>query len=294
MIARARSASRLRVAALPRLLRPRIQAAVLVSLLPTLALEGLPPAAALGALALGTLLTGACCDAFNAGWEGSRDALMARTRERPVATGEIGRSTAFAIAAACGLLGVALLHAAAGALGAGLAAGAILLYCGAYTAWLKPRTPLAAILGGAAGCVGPLLADACDGRLSAAGLVPVLVLFTWTPPHVWAIACWRRDDYERGGYPCLPVVAGCPRARLWGLAWLALLVPVSLVSFAGARSASWCIIVLGLDAVLIAAFVRAWARPGPAEDRRAFLASVRWLAAWLLVLLAFGLPGAAS
>jgi protoheme IX farnesyltransferase len=270
-----------RAGALLEVTRPRILVLVAATAAPVLA-AGVPagrgPAAAVAILAIA--LGGAAASAFNAVLERDLDALMERTRERPLPAGRLtpggvlGFGVASLAAALAGLFAV----------GAPLAAALLVLtevhYVGVYTAWLKRRTPLNIVIGGAAGATAPLILDAAiHGAVGPLSLWLAAIVTAWTPPHFWAIAAFRRDDYRAAGVPMLPVVAGCARARREGLAWAALLVPVSLgPAVAGPLSAAYAVAALVLGAYFLAALARAARRDEDAADRAAFRASVRYLA----------------
>jgi len=109
----------------------------------------------------------------------------------------------------------------------------ILFYVFVYTVWLKPRSAWNAVIGGAAGAAAPLIADvAVNGRIGPAGLLLFAVVFFWQPPHVWAIALYRKADYEAAGIPMLPSVIGDQPTR-WRMLWYTLgLVPITLAPVA--------------------------------------------------------------
>ena len=173
------------------LTKPRLLPLVLLTGLPVLGMsaEGWPPAAFIGGLLLGIALAAAAANTLNAYLEREKDALMERTRGRPVPAGLIAPRDALVFGLALSVLATALLYNVGGVEAAGLGVASILFYVFVYTLWLKPRSAWNTVIGGAAGAVAPLIADAAvDGRVGPAGLALFAIIFFWQPPHVWAIA----------------------------------------------------------------------------------------------------------
>jgi heme o synthase len=176
---------------------------------------------------------------LNMWYDADIDALMARTARRPLPSGRIGRAEALAFGLVLSGGGVIVLALAANLAAAGLLAFTILFYVVVYTAWLKRRTPHNIVIGGAAGALPPVIGwAAATGDIGPEPLVLFLIVFLWTPPHFWALALNRRDDYARAGVPMLPVVAGGMATKRQILLYSLLLVPTSLLpcmlGFAGA------------------------------------------------------------
>jgi protoheme IX farnesyltransferase len=214
------------------LTKPRILPMVIVTALPVLLLaSGGPPGAApaLGVL-LGIVLVAAAANTLNMYVERDRDALMARTRNRPLPRAELTPRAALVFGLALSVAGTALLAAVGGALAAALGVASILFYVFVYTIWLKPRSVYNAVIGGAAGAAAPLIADAAvNGSVGLPGLLLFAIVFFWQPPHVWAIALYRRDDYEAAGIPMLPAVVGEETTRRRMVAYTVGLVAVTLL-----------------------------------------------------------------
>lgn len=214
------------------LTKPRILPLVLFSGLPALVLaRGEWPSPNFTLLVLlGTALAAAAANAFNSYLERDRDALMERTQARPLPAGVLRPGPALAFAFVLAAMGAALLFAEGGPAPALIGLAATGVYVFIYTLWLKPRTPFAVIVGGISGAIAPLIADAAvNGSVGPAGWMLFAIIFVWQPPHFYAIAIFRRDDYARAGFPMLPDRIGmdgtCNRIVLWSLA----LVPVSLL-----------------------------------------------------------------
>jgi protoheme IX farnesyltransferase len=214
------------------LTKPRILPMVIVTALPVLLLAaGGPPgiAPALGVL-FGIVLVAAAANTLNMYVERDRDALMARTRSRPLPAAELAPRAALAFGLALSVAGTLLLWQVGGALAAGLGVASILFYVFVYTIWLKPRSVYNAVIGGAAGAAAPLIADAAvNGHVGLPGLLLFAIVFFWQPPHVWAIALYRRDDYAAAGIPMLPAVVGPETTRRRMVVYTVGLIVVTLL-----------------------------------------------------------------
>ena len=161
------------------------------------------------------------------------DALMARTRGRPLPTGALQGAQAAVFAVVLGALGTVLLLAFTNPLCTVLTWASLVGYAGVYSLFLKRSTPQNIVIGGAAGAAPPLLGwVAVTGRLDAGALVLFLIILIWTPPHFWALAIHRRDDYARASLPMLPVTHGVPFTCGRILAYTVALWAVSLLPFA--------------------------------------------------------------
>jgi protoheme IX farnesyltransferase len=178
------------------LTRPRVLSLVLLTAPAAFALghpDGWPAAPTVAGVLAGALFVGAGCSALNAWWERDRDARMARTMGRPLPAGDLSARQALAFGVAVSLLGLATLGAVGGALPVAIAGLTIAHYLLVYTLWLKPRSPWSTVVGGASGAAAPLIADAAlHGSVGVWGLVLFAIVFLWQPPHVWAIALYRR------------------------------------------------------------------------------------------------------
>lgn len=162
---------------------------------------------AFGTLGIGLVAAGAA--AANHVIDQRIDALMARTRGRPLPRGVLGTAQAIVFAATLVTSGLALLLWASNLLCTALTLASLLGYAVVYSLVLKKRTPQNIVIGGAAGAAPPLLGwVAVTGQVDAGALVLFLIILIWTPPHFWALAIHRRDDYARAGIPMLPVVRG--------------------------------------------------------------------------------------
>jgi protoheme IX farnesyltransferase len=191
----------------------------------------LHPVLAFTAILCITIAAGAC-GAINMWYDRDIDAIMRRTRNRPIPAGRIqpGPALGFGITLAVGsvlLMGLALNIPAAFIL-----ALSICFYVFVYTVWLKRRTPQNIVIGGAAGAFPPVIGwAAVTGSVDIIPLVLFAIIFIWTPPHFWSLALWANDDYRRAGVPMLPVVAGAKETRWQILLYTIILVPLTVVPF---------------------------------------------------------------
>jgi heme o synthase len=213
------------------LLKPRVMSlVVLTALAGMLSAPGrLNPVvgfAALTAIAIGAGAAGA----LNMWWDADIDALMARTRTRPVPNGLVEPREALFFGLTLALIAVLTLAVAANLLAAALLAFTIFFYVVVYTMWLKRSTPQNIVIGGAAGALPPVVGYAvATGSVTLDSLVLFAIIFMWTPPHFWALALVKSGDYARAGVPMMPNVKGPNRTRLEILAYTLILVPLGVL-----------------------------------------------------------------
>jgi heme o synthase len=168
-------------------------------------LDPLPGSIAILAIAAGAGAAGA----LNMWYDADIDAVMARTAMRPIPRGKVTKVEALIFGLVLGVMAVTVLAFAANVAAAALLASTILFYVVVYTVWLKRTTSQNIVIGGAAGALPPVIGwTATTGQAGIEPLVLFLIIFLWTPPHFWALALNRTDDYARAGVPMLPVVAG--------------------------------------------------------------------------------------
>jgi len=263
------------------LTKPRLLPLVLFSALPALVMAagGWPPLTAVAAILLGTSLTAGAANALNSYLERERDGRMERTAARPLPAGRMRPAHALSFGLAIGVLGTAILWIAATPVAALIGLAALLFYVFVYTLWLKPRTPFAVVVGGVSGAIAPLIADAAlDGRVGAPGLILFALIFLWQPPHFYAIALYRKDDYARAGFPMLHDRIGEDATRTRILAWIAALLPLSFVPVAlGLLGAPYAVAAALLGAGFLAAAVALWRQRTREAARRVFLVSLLYL-----------------
>jgi len=212
------------------LLKPRVMSLVVFTALAGLlaAPVSLHPVIGLAVILFIALGAGAS-GALNMWWDADMDAAMRRTRSRPIPQGRVLREEALAIGVLLSAVSVAMLGLAANWTAAGLLAFTIFFYAVVYTMWLKRRTPLNIVIGGAAGAFPPMVGWAsATGGVSLESVLMFAIIFMWTPPHFWALALFVKSDYEKAGVPMMTVTHGPGATRSHILAYTLLLVPVSM------------------------------------------------------------------
>ena len=211
-----------------------------------LAVPGVPTAQEWGRMALASLgiwLVAGAAAAFNCLVEKGIDAKMRRTAWRPTAQGEIGDVQTGAFSAALCIAGSALLYFTVNPLTMWLTFATFVGYAVVYTVILKPLTPQNIVIGGASGAMPPVLGwAAMTGSVSPEALILFLIIFLWTPPHFWALALYRVEDYRKSGLPMLPVTHGNEFTRLQVLLYTFVLFAACLMPFAYGMS-SWIYLV---------------------------------------------------
>jgi protoheme IX farnesyltransferase len=177
---------------------------------------------------LGGALLSASASCLNCLWDRDIDRIMERTKQRPIAAGRLSASQAVVWAIFLGGLGLWVLWNFTNPVAALVGLSGHLFYFLIYTVWLKRTTPQNIVIGGAAGAVPPIVGwAAVTGELALTPFLMFLIIFLWTPPHFWALALNRNEDYRRAGIPMLPVVAGARATHLQMLLYAFLLVPAS-------------------------------------------------------------------
>jgi protoheme IX farnesyltransferase len=271
------------------LTKPRILLLVIFTGLPVMGMAagGWPAPWFVAATLLGIALAAAAANTFNCYIERDRDALMERTAARPLPSREISPAAALAFGLALSIASTLLLQAVAGPVAAALGVASILFYVFVYTVWLKPRSAWNAVIGGAAGAAAPLIADAAvNGSVGAAGWLLFAIIFFWQPPHVWAIALFRKDDYARARIPMLPNVIGDQPTRRRMLLYALALVPFTLAPAPlGLLGPFYLACALALDAWFLWHVVRVVRERSDTAARRAFHVSLLYLFALFLAML---------
>ncbi len=164
--------------------------------------------------------------AMNMWYDRDIDAIMKRTKKRPIPAGRIAPDDALAFGLFLAALSVMLMGLALNWMAAGILAFAIFFYAVVYTMWLKRSTPQNIVIGGAAGAFPPMIGwAAVTGDVSLQSLILFAIIFLWTPPHFWALALYKNEDYKRAGVPMMPVVAGALKTK-----WQMLLYAVALMA----------------------------------------------------------------
>ena len=258
-----------------------------------LAQEGLPPAGRFFAASLGIWLVACAAAAINCLVERTVDARMMRTAGRPLPTGSIAPAEALGLAMLLGGLGLTVLHLWVNDLTLWLTLATFLGYAVIYTALLKPATPMNIVIGGASGAMPPVLGwAAMADQVSAEPLALFLIVFLWTPPHFWALAMARREDYARAGFPMLPVTHGLPLTCLHSLLYTVMLAAASYLPVTlGMSGALYALAVSALNALFLAQAWRLWRHYSDADSWRMFRGSLVYLSGLFLALFADRLLG---
>ncbi len=221
------------------LLKPRVMTLVVFTgLIGLLVAPGhLHPVLAYTAVLCSAVAAGAC-GAINMWYDRDIDALMRRTRNRPIPAGRIAPGEALGFGVTLAVAAVIVMGLAINLAAASVLALSIGFYVFVYTMWLKRRTPQNIVIGGAAGAFPAVIGwAAVTGSVDLVPLILFAIVFFWTPPHFWSLALWANDDYRRANVPMLPVVAGAKETRRQIVLYSLVLVPLSLapcaVGFSG-------------------------------------------------------------
>jgi len=211
-----------------------------------LATKGAPSLALLFWANIGIALVASAAACVNHVADQRVDRVMLRTSQRPIVKGKINTRASLIFAVSLCVLGLLILFVKVNALTAILSVCSLVGYAGIYTFFLKNATSQNIVIGGLAGASPPLLGwCAVTGHISAAPLILVLIIFVWTPPHFWALAIYRFDDYKKAKTPMLPVTHGIPHTKLQILLYSVLLFGVTLLPFA-IDMASWVYLILAI------------------------------------------------
>jgi protoheme IX farnesyltransferase len=271
------------------LMKPRVMSLVIFTALVGLVLAPGQVHPVLAVTALLCIAVGAgAAGALNMWYDADIDALMARTRGRPIPAGRItpGEALGFGTTLAAGsvvVLGLLVSWAAAG-----LLAFTIFFYVVVYTMWLKRRTRQNIVIGGAAGALPPVIGwTAAGGSIGIEPLLLFLVIFVWTPPHFWALSLCRADEYARAGVPMLPVVAGERETRRQIFIYSLVLIPVGVLPWlVGSAGPIYGVTALAAGALMMLLAWRVLARKGDARaEQQLFAYSILYLFLLFAVLL---------
>jgi protoheme IX farnesyltransferase len=198
-----------------------------------LATPGLPPPGIVFFATVGIALVAGAAAAINCLVEQKIDALMARTRRRPLPSGELTSLTTLVFAGVVGGIGLLLLYRYVNALTMWLTLATFVGYAIIYTVLLKPATPQNIVIGGASGAMPPVLGwSAVTGEVGPEALILFLIIFVWTPPHFWSLALFRVRDYANAGLPMLPVTHGARYTQLQIVLYTCALFAVTLLPYA--------------------------------------------------------------
>ncbi|QPF84462.1 protoheme IX farnesyltransferase [Bradyrhizobium genosp. L] len=275
------------------LLKPRVMSLVIFTALVGLMIAPVHVHPVLAFTSILCIAVGAgASGALNMAYEGDVDALMTRTANRPIPRGRITPSEAAAFGITLAFFSVVTLGILVNWVAGALLAFTIFFYAVVYTMWLKRWTAQNIVIGGAAGALPPVVAwAAATGSLSTEPILLFLIIFFWTPPHFWALALFRSDDYARAGIPMLPVVAGPDATRLQILLYTIVLVAIALAPWPlGYFDAIYGVTSLVLGGGMLWLAIEVYRRREGTDanraTRRLFAFSILYLFALFAVLLA--------
>ena len=255
------------------LLKPRVMSLVVFTALAGQLIAPQPMHPVLAFASLLAIAVGAgASGALNMWYEADTDALMTRTRNRPIPSGRVTRGEALVFGLILAALSVLTLGIVSNWFAAGFLAFTIFFYVVVYTIWLKRATPQNIVIGGAAGAFPPMVGyAAATGSLSASCIVLFAIIFIWTPPHFWALALLKSDDYAKAGIPMMPNVRGPDHTRLEILLYTLVLAPLGTAPWLmGFASLTYAIMAIIGGALMLAAAWRVFSRrEGAAADQAA-------------------------
>jgi protoheme IX farnesyltransferase len=251
-----------------------------------LATPGMVPLSVLLAGTIGIALVAGAAAAMNCLVEQKIDALMARTKARPLPQGQISSLETLIFAGIVGGIGLGLLLHWVNALTMWMTLATFVGYAVIYTVILKPMTPQNIVIGGASGAMPPVLGwAAVTGDVSAQALTLFLIIFAWTPPHFWALALYRKDEYAKAGVPMLPVTHGDRYTQIQVLLYTLILLACSTLPFVTRLSGLlYLISALILGAIFLVYAVKINTNYSDALARRTFRYSI-WYLTWIFAAL---------
>jgi heme o synthase len=272
------------------LMKPRVMSLVVFTALVGLAVAPGPIDPMIGFTALLCIAVGAgAAGALNMWYDADIDALMTRTARRPVPMGRVQPGEALAFGLTLAGFSVVVLGLLVNVLAAALLAFTIFFYIVIYSMWLKRSTSQNIVIGGAAGAFPPMIGwAAVTGSLSLEPVLLFLIIFFWTPPHFWALALYRTEDYARAGIPMLPVVKGDANTRLQILLHTLILVPLGLAPWlAGYAGLLYGVVAAVTGAIMLVLAVQVYfeRRPEERASRQLFAFSILYLFLLFAVLL---------
>ena len=252
-----------------------------------LAVPGLPDWKVAGAAFVGIWLVAAAAAAFNCLVEQHIDARMARTSWRPTARGQLSNAQTLTFSALLCAAGGALLYVAVNPLTMWLTLATFVGYAIIYTVVLKPLTPQNIVIGGASGAMPPVLGwAAIRGEVGYEALIMCLIIFLWTPPHFWALALYRAEDYRKSGLPMLPITHGAEFTRLHVFLYTLVLFAGTLLPYVtGMNGWVYLVAAIALNAVFIAYAWKLWRNYSDLLARKTFRYSILYLSLLFAALL---------
>jgi protoheme IX farnesyltransferase len=237
------------------LTKPRVISLLLVTAVAPMFItdRGLPPVSLVGWVLLGGFLMAGGANAINMWFDRDIDTFMARTRLRPVASGRMAPGVALLFGLGLGATAFAIFWRFVNPVAAWLALSGLLFYVFIYTMWLKRWSPQNIVIGGAAGAFPPLVGwAAMTGSLDLPALYLFAIVFYWTPPHFWALALIKEQEYAKAGVPMMPVVKGAHETKVQMLVYTLMLLPLTLLpALAGTQGVFYAVVAVLLGGRLL-------------------------------------------
>jgi protoheme IX farnesyltransferase len=274
-------AMRLNIRGFFNLCKPKVSAMIVFTAIigMLLATPGMVSIPLLIAASIGIGFSSGAAAAFNCLIEHRIDAAMARTRGRAIPTGQVSSKQTMLYATLLGGTGMAILYYFVNPLTMWLTVATFVGYAIIYTVFLKPSTPMNIVIGGASGAMPPILGwAAVTNTVSPESLIMFLIIFAWTPPHFWALALYRREEYEKVGMPMLPVTHGEKFTRLYILLYTIILVAVTMIPYAMQMSGIiYLVSVSILDAIFMGYAIKLYRKYSDALAKSTFKYSILYL-----------------
>jgi len=271
------------------LCKPRVTALIVFTAMigMFLATPGIVPLDLLVAATVGIGMASGAAAAFNCLIEQKIDAHMARTRARPLPTGQVTSGQTVLFASLMGGLGLAILYFFVNPLTMWLTFFTFIGYAVIYTIFLKPATPLNIVIGGASGAMPPILGwAAVTNVVSPESLILFLIIFAWTPPHFWALALYRREEYAKVGMPMLPVTHGEAFTLLHILLYTIILVTVAFMPYGlGMSGVIYLVSAIILNGIFMAYVIALYRKYSDDLAKRTFRYSIVYLTLLFAALL---------
>lgn len=269
------------------LCKPRVVAVMLLTALVGMGLaeDSVPPLGLILLTMIGIALAAGSAAAVNHVMDRHIDEHMARTRGRPLPSGKLNSQQALVFAAAIGVAGISLLAFWVNPLTAWLTLLSLIGYAVVYTVFLKRATPQNIVIGGVAGASPPLLGwTAVTGALEPNGLLLMLIIFAWTPPHFWALCIARKEDYVRAGVPMLPVTHGEGFTRLQIMLYTLLMIATTALPFLTGMSG--LIYLAGISVLNLRFLHWAWRVMRAGDNRQIPMQLFRYSITYIMLLFA--------
>lgn len=265
------------------LTKPKIQVMLLFTAYVAMLVgsHGIPTLRLTIATLVGLGLSGGGSAAINMWYDRDIDSIMHRTENRPLPMGRVNAMPALVYGIVLCLLSVLILWRFVNPLSAVLSGAGAVYYAVVYTMWLKRRTPQNIVIGGGAGAFPPLVGwAAVTGHVGIAAIIMFAVIFFWTPPHFWALALYKNEDYTRAGVPMMPVVRGATSTKIQSIVYAVVLTFTAIsLYFTGAVGLVYGIVALILSVVFLVFNIRLFFEPNDATKwaKRTFAASLMYL-----------------